>query len=373
MICLIGWKIRGLLDVDNKFHILALQTVYVPVINEALEVFRKGWNSHKLSTDNNRAPKQIWLSGILQNINSEVTPIANLYQEDIPSKLENILKRYGLNPVDFLQQQDSNHQQELLNAAQIEELSSPLQPNEIEDGKSGETGEDDRFVEDQAKSVQQSLENYFRGEEVEFECEKFNGNRKDMSKIEVPFNININPYLDNNKTQNGFPFSMPSKDSKETMSNTKKAKRRLCALEKMELGINKKAKIMEVMKPAYMSSDEENGQDGFITHQPSWQSSKFKDYKSKLDNAYKNAKPSVNVENEKHEKRHVANVKDLITPTYREESAISENKQGVSKQNEEKLTENKIFNTHSTKYEEQETAQNLTCTSIIDKTINEAD
>ncbi|XP_071150553.1 uncharacterized protein [Mytilus edulis] len=67
-----------------------------------------------------------------------------------------------------------------------------------------------------------------------------------------------------------------------------KAKRRLCALEKMELGINKKAKIMEVMKPAYMSSDEENGQDGFITHQPSWQSSKFKNYKSKLDNAYKN-------------------------------------------------------------------------------------
>ncbi|CAG2190986.1 unnamed protein product [Mytilus edulis] len=53
----------------------------------------------------------------------------------------------------------------------------------------------------QAKSVQQSLENYFRGEEVEFECGKFNGNRKDMSKIEVPFNININPYLDNNKVE----------------------------------------------------------------------------------------------------------------------------------------------------------------------------
>ncbi|XP_071138884.1 uncharacterized protein [Mytilus edulis] len=34
----------------------------------------------------------------------------------------------------------------------------------------------------------------------------------------------------------------------------------------------KKAKIMEVMKPAYMSLDEENGQDGFITRQPFWQS-----------------------------------------------------------------------------------------------------
>lgn len=74
---------RGLLDVDNKIHILVLHTVYVPVSNEVLEVFRKGWNSNKLSTEiKNRTPQQIWFSGILQNINSKATPIANLYVED---------------------------------------------------------------------------------------------------------------------------------------------------------------------------------------------------------------------------------------------------------------------------------------------------
>ncbi|XP_063444096.1 uncharacterized protein LOC134724780 [Mytilus trossulus] len=64
-----------------------------------------------------------------------------------------------------------------------------------------------------------------------------------------------------------------------------KAKRRLIALEKYDIGADKKAKITEALKPTYMSSDEE-GQEGFITHQPSWQSSKFKEYKAKLDGAY---------------------------------------------------------------------------------------
>ncbi|CAC5360947.1 unnamed protein product [Mytilus coruscus] len=64
-----------------------------------------------------------------------------------------------------------------------------------------------------------------------------------------------------------------------------KAKRRLIALEKHDISAIKKAKITEALKPVYMSSDEE-GQEGFITHQPSWQSPKFKEYKAKLDGAY---------------------------------------------------------------------------------------
>ncbi|XP_052086562.1 uncharacterized protein LOC127723886 [Mytilus californianus] len=64
-----------------------------------------------------------------------------------------------------------------------------------------------------------------------------------------------------------------------------KAKRRLVALENHDISAVKKAKITEALKPMYMSSDEE-GQEGFITHQPSWQSPKFKEYKAKLDGAY---------------------------------------------------------------------------------------
>ncbi|VDI01120.1 Hypothetical predicted protein [Mytilus galloprovincialis] len=64
-----------------------------------------------------------------------------------------------------------------------------------------------------------------------------------------------------------------------------KAKRRLIALEKHDLSAFKKVKITEASKPVYMSSDEEC-QEGFITHQPSWQSSKFKEYKAKLNGTY---------------------------------------------------------------------------------------
>lgn len=37
-----GWEDRGLLDVENQLHILALHTVFLPKINENLEVFARG-------------------------------------------------------------------------------------------------------------------------------------------------------------------------------------------------------------------------------------------------------------------------------------------------------------------------------------------
>ena len=57
----------------------------------------------------------------------------------------------------------------------------------------------------------------------------------------------------------------------------------------MNLSIAKSCNIKKSLVPAYMSSDEEGpeGTVGFITHQPSWQSAKFKEYKAKLDIKYK--------------------------------------------------------------------------------------
>jgi hypothetical protein len=60
---------------------------------------------------------------------------------------------------------------------------------------------------------------------------------------------------------------------------------RVTALEKMELSSVKKTKIRAALENKYMSSDEEC-QNGFITHQPSWQSEKFKTYKRKLDSKF---------------------------------------------------------------------------------------
>ncbi|CAG2246708.1 unnamed protein product [Mytilus edulis] len=64
-----------------------------------------------------------------------------------------------------------------------------------------------------------------------------------------------------------------------------KAKRRITALEKMEISAAKKANIRACLENKYMSSDEECA-DGFITHQPSWQSKRFAEYKRKLDSKF---------------------------------------------------------------------------------------
>ncbi|CAC5426197.1 unnamed protein product [Mytilus coruscus] len=64
-----------------------------------------------------------------------------------------------------------------------------------------------------------------------------------------------------------------------------KAKRRITVLERMEISAVKKAKIRPALENKYMSSEEECA-DGFVTHQPSWQSEKFAEYKRKLDSKF---------------------------------------------------------------------------------------
>ena len=53
----------------------------------------------------------------------------------------------------------------------------------------------------------------------------------------------------------------------------------------MEMRAIKRAKIELALRPPYISTDEED-EGGFITHQPSWQSEKFKSFKNKLDLRY---------------------------------------------------------------------------------------
>jgi hypothetical protein len=96
-----GMEDEGLLDVENDHHLFALQKVYLPIINEELEIFRQGYNKHKLSTENGQSPEQLWTSGILSHINSDATPVRNLYGGPLEETLEVQLRHYGLNPEDF--------------------------------------------------------------------------------------------------------------------------------------------------------------------------------------------------------------------------------------------------------------------------------
>lgn len=51
---------EGLLNPDNEVHLYALHRCFVPHIQKHLDVFRHGWNCHRLSTEGNQSPLQLW-------------------------------------------------------------------------------------------------------------------------------------------------------------------------------------------------------------------------------------------------------------------------------------------------------------------------
>ena len=72
---------EGLLDMDNDLHKCALQFVYLPVINERLTAFQNAWNQHKIRTERNRTPEQIWIEGIL-GCQENITAVADVIATD---------------------------------------------------------------------------------------------------------------------------------------------------------------------------------------------------------------------------------------------------------------------------------------------------
>nr|XP_023028824.1 uncharacterized protein LOC111516986 [Leptinotarsa decemlineata] len=91
---------EGILDPDNVVHRFVLQKVYLSEINNNLKKLRNAWNNHKVRTENNRTPHEIWINGFLDNINSNHTAINELTneQESLADRLQNIYEiQYGLN------------------------------------------------------------------------------------------------------------------------------------------------------------------------------------------------------------------------------------------------------------------------------------
>ena len=75
---------EGLLDVENPIHIFTLHLVYKQRINFSLAEFFGAHNNHRLSTEQNWTPNQIWNSGMLNPSN----PLANGQLDDDPENLD---------------------------------------------------------------------------------------------------------------------------------------------------------------------------------------------------------------------------------------------------------------------------------------------
>ncbi|XP_070534703.1 uncharacterized protein [Ptychodera flava] len=62
---------RRLLDPCSELHMFCLHFVYLPRINNTLNLFAQGWNEHSIRTAHNLSPNQLWVSGLLGIANAD--------------------------------------------------------------------------------------------------------------------------------------------------------------------------------------------------------------------------------------------------------------------------------------------------------------
>eukprot|EP00794_Sanderia_malayensis_P004150 gene4150-4703_t len=74
----------GLLNVENPIHMFTLHLVYLPRINLAIEEFKNSYNEHRLRTEGNLTPNQIWANGMV----NEENPLANNILDEAPEDVE---------------------------------------------------------------------------------------------------------------------------------------------------------------------------------------------------------------------------------------------------------------------------------------------
>ena len=58
---------EGLLDPSDDMHLFCLHYVFLPRINRSLEVYSNAYSHHRLRTEGNHTPMQLWIRGQLQD------------------------------------------------------------------------------------------------------------------------------------------------------------------------------------------------------------------------------------------------------------------------------------------------------------------
>ncbi|KAF5271239.1 hypothetical protein FQR65_LT17680 [Abscondita terminalis] len=89
-----------LLDIENNVHLFCLQYIYKDAINKKLAFFQSAWNQHRIRTENNKSPRQLWIEGLLSNYNTSSTAVKDVFDyHDIPlySRISQSMHNLGIN------------------------------------------------------------------------------------------------------------------------------------------------------------------------------------------------------------------------------------------------------------------------------------
>ena len=54
----------GILDSNSPLDLYVLHAVFIPIIQKQLDTFKHAWACHRLRTENNRTPQQLWILGL---------------------------------------------------------------------------------------------------------------------------------------------------------------------------------------------------------------------------------------------------------------------------------------------------------------------
>lgn len=66
---------HNLLDPINENHLYALHYVYLPRINQGLQLFLESWNNHHIRTEGGKTPHQLFTAGALRLRNSGLVAV----------------------------------------------------------------------------------------------------------------------------------------------------------------------------------------------------------------------------------------------------------------------------------------------------------
>ena len=74
---------NDLLNPNDELDLAALDYVFIPRINENLEKFKVSWNNHKLSTEKQKTPNQLYILGMLNLFGSEYTAVKDFFESNV--------------------------------------------------------------------------------------------------------------------------------------------------------------------------------------------------------------------------------------------------------------------------------------------------
>ncbi|MGH0155525.1 UNVERIFIED_CONTAM: hypothetical protein FKN15_032499 [Acipenser sinensis] len=107
-----------------------IQLVYLPEINKRLQLLRQGWNKHKIRTERNRTPEQIWSDGLAATLASSAESGANILDgKQFEEHLILHLQRAGVQTTDIFSMTETEEHSNPLNLStqQLNTLKEEIQ------------------------------------------------------------------------------------------------------------------------------------------------------------------------------------------------------------------------------------------------------